>query len=49
MFCHLTIHIVLCFYEFPSVHLASVGLTGHNMSLCFVQDFNRHADGHLRW
>lgn len=44
---HLTVHVVFSFNQLPTVHLASVGLTGDDVSLCFVQDLDGYADGHV--
>lgn len=42
----LAVHVVFSFDQLPTVHLAGVGLTGDDVSLCFVQDLDGYADGH---
>lgn len=44
---NLTVHVVLSFNQLSTVHLASVGLTGDDVSLCFVQDLDGYTDGHV--
>lgn len=46
LLCYLTVHVVLCFDEFASVNLARVGLTGDDVTLGFMQNFNRDSDRH---
>lgn len=43
----LAVHVVLCFNQLASVNLSSVGLTGHNVSFCLMQDLDWNADGHF--
>lgn len=44
---NLAVHVVLSLNQLSSVHLSSVGLTGHNVSLCFMQDLDWYSNGHL--
>lgn len=44
---NLAVHVVLGLNQLASVHLPCVGLTGHDVSLCFMQDLDWHTNGHL--
>lgn len=44
---NLAVHVVFSFNQLSTVHLASVGLTGDDVALCFVQDLDGYTDGHV--
>ena len=43
---HLAVHVVLGLHQLASVHLASGRLYRHCVALRFVQDLDRHPNGH---
>lgn len=43
----LAVHVVLSLDELASVHLSSVGLTGHDVTLSLMQDLDGYSDGHF--
>lgn len=44
---NLAVHVVLSLDQLASVHLSRVGLAGHDVSLCLMQDFDWYSDGHI--
>ena len=43
---YLAVHVVFGFNELAPVHLPSVRLTGHDVSLRFMENLDGHADRH---